>query len=635
MNLGWLRVLSGSGLMLAAVASVAAQTTGDAVPVVVRVQGLALGNVLQLRHAGSTLTATLNDQYTFANAALSGAPLDLQVTVQPLGQQCALSTLAPSVVPADSAPIFVRCRHLPAARIVMPTTLPDNPLAILLGTSAMRARAYPGLPYESRMGVVGGIFPYEFRLTALSLNGAPQSLDGVSIDFRRGTLRFTPMTAGTYTFQMEIRDSGSSQRVLAHTFAITAATTDFVFVAPYGVDATGRGSLAQPYRSLAYALARTTSSQLIMLRKGTYVTGGFGVDDSHAKQFLAYPDEVVTLDLDHAGWISVNIDQAPAARFEDLDIQKVQQYGFFSDPSKSGLVIRNVRFVDGREGPVTSENPAYVHGRSHNLPDPRHALLVQDNDFSPLQMVSSGTYAMTLFDAGDSLIENNQMRVGTNSGAVHDKDNSQRNTYRENYIEFAAGAVSQNGIQISAQANSEKVHIHHNLLVNGGMRLGLQCFQETCYMRDHDVHHNTISGPGVLFGWGIFNPTSAGTRISHNIMRSNAVAPYAWHSCLGSVPAAFTAQVNASGNRFETTSTRAMRDTECTGGPMNLSWAAWQNTHGLDSNASGSVVSSTSDLTGAGPTLGLPINDARRPLLGHLYTISSSAPDDVFRNGFE
>ncbi len=608
---------------------------GANVPVKVRVQGLALGSTLSIRQGASTVEVTLNDEYVIGTPIEAGTPLDLQLMSQPPGQQCAISELAPSFVPADSAPIFVRCRFVPVPTFIMPQTLPNAPLSVLLGASAMRPAAYPGIVYESRPGVIGGIFPYEFRLQSVTFNGVQQSLAVIALDFRTGGLRFVPATEGNYNITLEIRDSGSPQKVLQHTFLIDVAANRFVFVAPTGVDDPAHGSRALPYRTVAYALPRTSSNQLITLRKGSYATGGFGVGDANAKQFIAYPDEVAVFDLGYAGSIDVRIDLPPAARFEGIDFTRVQQHGLLSDPSKSGLVVRHARFLDGREGPVALDNPAFIHGFGDGPPLTRHRLLIQDNDFGPFVMSSAGAYATTLFDAGDSLIENNQLRLGATTGGLHDKDNSQRNTYRQNYIEFSSANANNEGIQVSAQSNSEMVHIHHNLLVNSGVRLGLQCFQETCFMRDHDVHHNTMVEGGMLFGWGVFNPTSQGTRISHNLMRSTT-APYAWHSCMSTLPSAFSTQLSARSNRLETASALAMRDTECGGSaPMNMSWSTWRGTHAMDTVAAGSVLSVGSDLVGMGPTLGLPAGDARRAMLGHLYPLPVVIPDQQFADGFE
>ena len=77
-----------------------------------------------------------------------------------------------------------------------------------------------------------------------------------------------------------------------------------------------------------------------------------------------------------------------------------------------------------------------------------------------------------------------------------------------------------------------------------------------------------------------------------------------------------------------------MRDTECGGSPMNMSWAIWRNTHGLDTAASGSVVSASSDLVGSGALTRLPAGDPRLSTLGHRYPLPAGG-ESIFADGFE
>lgn len=579
----------------------------------VRVQGLALGAELELAHGSHRIPVELNGPYTFDQVP-GGSPLNLRIATQPKDQHCAVSELAPASVPTDGAPVFVRCVHATAAALSLPATLPNNALSASFG---LRDVAYPGIPYESRPGMVGGIFPYAFRLVSLTLNGVAQATTGVSLDARRGTVRFTPTVEGSYVLTLEASDSGSPSKTLQQSFTIESSAARFLFVAPDGQDSSGRGSRALPYRSIAYAQAQSSAAQVLMLRAGTYTPAAISLRDTRAKQLLAYPDEVVRLDLNYSANITVNSTSLPMARIEGLDILHARQYGIVSDPSRAGLVIRNVRFVDGEEGNNPSENPAFIHGWGDTAATWRHKLLVQDNDFGTYRMKSSGAYALTLFDAGESLVENNQIRLGATTGGIHDKDNSQNNTYRENYIMFASGNARSNGIQISGQANADKVHIHHNLLVNAGIYLGTQCFQASCYMRDLDVHHNTLAGQHISFSWGPFNSTSYGTRISHNIIDSGSVAPYYGLSCQASVPATFTTNLAAGSNLIASSHALAFKDSECTG--RDMSWATWQGTYGMDTAASGSTFGNASPLVGSGPRTGLPEGDTRRTQHGHQY----------------
>lgn len=571
----------------------------------VRVAGLALGEKVVLRHGAAKLTATLNGPYSFAPQVPAGSALDLRVSSQPAGQTCALSELAPATVPADGSPVFVRCFSAPAARVTLPDTRPNGALTVRF---PLQDLAYPGLPYESRPGIAGGVFPYEHRLVSLTRDGTVLDINAVKLDFRTGTTRFTPTVAGAYALTLEVRDSGAIQKRLRQTFTIRAQATSHVFVAPEGVDAAGRGTLNAPYKTIAFAQSRSSAEKVLMLRKGRYAAAGTSLGDGSAKQIVAYPDEVVTLDLARASSLDIRSDRLPMPRVEGVDITGVLQYGINVDPAHAGAVIRNVRFLDGLEGPTKAENPAFIHTWGDLLP--RHKLLVQDNDFG--RYVGAG-YATTFFDVFDSIIENNQVRLGADvNGGFHDKDNSQFNIYRRNYIE-APATSPYHGIQISAQDGSKGVRIHHNLLINANILLGMQCF-DTCTMRDHDVHHNTLAGATVEQGWGMFNPGSGGARVSFNIISSGTRAPY-WGLSCQALPDNYSTAMKTGANLIETTSVLAHKDIECSANDMN--WAVWQGTHGRDTAASGSTIAATSSLVGSGPQTGLPAGDSRRGQRGH------------------
>jgi len=600
---------------------------GALVPVTARIEGLALGNTFEVDRAGKVTSVRLNGPIALGTAEV-GTPLSIQIRMQPRGQVCQVSERAPALVPTDSAPVFIRCRHVPVPRISVPFTLPDTTLSFWQDGAGLRAVAYPGLPYESRPGVRGGQFPYEFRLLGVTSPGNVVTPAMVGLDFRRGTLRFTPPQVGEYRFQIEVRDSSATPRLLTQEFIVQSNTTSFLFVAPGGIDASGRGAIDQPFRTIGFAMAQSNPNHLLVLRRGRYPER-FTIGDSNAHQVIAFPDEIVEIDLTGLNDITFRFDTGPTARLEGLDLINAGQYAIVSDPSRPGAVLRLVQFRDATVANA-GENPAFVHGWGDGSPDTRHRLLIQDTEFGNYP----GGYATTLFDAGDSIFENNQVRLGASENGLHDKDNAQRNVYRENFIEYAPEFRNNNGIQLSAQSNSELVHIHHNLFINSGVLLGGQCVQSDCYMRDHDAHHNTIVNGAVVLRWGVFNPTSRDTRSHHNLVR-NPEAPYAWASCLNTVPATFVPQFQAGANRIETTNANAMRDTECGGSPMNMSWATWRNIHGLDTIGSGAVLSATSDLVGQGSLTQLPQGDLRSNLIGHRYALPDAIGSVMFADGFE
>lgn len=579
-----------------------------------------MGGQMTLTHGTNNTVVRFNEPINIPTDKAVGTALDLRITAQPEGQTCVISELAPTTIPDANSPIFVRCIHNEVAHLTLPDTLPNDSLTVNYN---IRDTAYPGIPYESRPGVIGGIFPYEYRLTGVTLDGVEQSTANVSLDFRRGTLRFTPTREGTYVVTMQIKDSGANQKTLTKNFTIQSSISHFLFVSTSGVDATGRGSITTPYRSLAFALTQSTPNQVIVMRKGNYSVGKSDLGDTKSKQIVAYPDEVVLVDFSkqNSFWIKNGDSSTPVARIEGLDIANISQYGITCDPCKSALIIRNIRFVSGYETGPQSENPSFVHGRDWGLRQNR--MLVQDNDFGKYTMtfINNNFAAMVLFSAGDSIVENNQMRQNQTSSigkGIVDKGWPDHNTHRENYIELAANQPEHDGIFLMAQSGSHNVHMHHNLLINAGIVLGGQCFQTTCPFVDNTTHHNTLVNGGVVLSWGPLNPPSSGTRVSHNIIKSATNAPYYGLSCMARPSTTdIISKLSFGSNMIESSNALALKDSECSGNDMP--WAEWRGTYGMDTAASGSTLSATSALVGSGILYGLPSGDLRKTLRGHQY----------------
>lgn len=574
----------------------------------VRVEGLKLGQVIQLNNV--SLKIDKNGVQEITAKVPVGTAISPEIIQQPKDQLCEISGVEQALSAADKPPVLISCMHTPSASVTMPETQPVQPLKVAFD---WRGTAYPNTLYDSRPGVVGGIFPYEFRIKAFTINGVPQPTSGLKVDFRRGTLHFTPVNEGDYAFTFEVRDSGQPPKVINYTTHVDVKASAFIFVAPEGLDEAGQGTRDAPFKTLKFAIANSTAKQVIYLRKGTYAADGIKLLDNKSKQLLAYENEPVVLDMNKAGNLMVNSDILPMARIEGVTFINVVQYGIISDPSKAGLVIRKVHFLNGQEGPVLRENPAFIHSWGDTSSNTRHKMLIQENIFGTY---TGFGYATTLFDVGDSIIENNQLNLGKVNGGFHDKDNSQNNVYRENYIEFSEANRNGNGILISAQGNSENIHIHHNLLINAGIFIGGQCLKETCTMINHDVHYNTLVNGQVGLNFGPFNPESAGTRLSHNIIVSRSLAPYKGLSCQERPPK-LDSQLFAANNLMETTNALAFKDSECGGNDM--SWAVWQEQYKMDTNGSGSIYKPSIGLIGAGPTTGFLGTDLRLRKYGHQF----------------
>ncbi|MES2932264.1 MAG: hypothetical protein V4805_02080, partial [Pseudomonadota bacterium] len=518
----------------------------------VNITGLDNGATLKLRNNGTDpLVITRNGAHTFSKSIAEGAPLAVTIDSLPRGQQCSVVRGAQTMLPTKVDNVFVHCTHVASASLAVAAegSAPWS-LAVLHGAAGIRNRAYPGIRYESRLGVVGGVFPYEFRVTGLKLGGNTVDSSGVNIDFRRGLIRWSPTTPGSYVLAIEVRDSNAAGAAsVQQAFPIEVASSGFSFVsADGGIDANGRGSLAQPFKTVQYALSKTATTGLIYVRRGNYATGSFGLDSGTSVQLMAYPDEKVSLDFLNGG-ISYN-DAIRLGRIEGFDFRNILQYGISLEGAGGGFVVRNNRFINGTEwdSPIT-ENPSYIFLRGGDTS--RHfGVMVQDNVFGPYVQKSSGGAAIKFFDAKDALVENNHIGSGIDNG-IHDKDNTVNSTHRENVVLNSVGGMTEKGISVSAQWYVRGAQIHHNLLINSNIMIG---GASDFNMENVFTHHNTISNGHIAFLWSAVDPASKVFRTHDNVFDNANMAPYLWIWS----PDPLLPQMTFNHNLVQTTSALAM-----------------------------------------------------------------------------
>ncbi|MES2935674.1 MAG: hypothetical protein V4805_19550, partial [Pseudomonadota bacterium] len=576
-----------------------------------------------------TLSAVRNGQHTFATSLANNAAYAVTVTGLPRGQQCAVSNGSGNIAASDVANVFVQCTHVAST----PLSIASDgsapwALAVLRGAAGLRNKAYPGILYESRIGVTGGIFPYEFSVAGLTKGGVAVDASGVHIDFRRGLVRWTPATTGSYVLTVAVKDSKAGGATsLQQAFPIEVTSSGFVFVsAANGVDTVNGGTFNQPYQSVQYTLAHAASSAMIYVRNGRYATNGFSLNANSSVVLLAYPNEKVTLDLQDRS-ISYAEDTR-TGRLEGFDILNARQRGIFIDSSRGGLVIRNNRFLNGREyfngeaGDVgISENPCYIFPAGGD--STRHpGLMVQDNYFGPFEVRSwlagdgttrtSGGSSMVLYDVANGLIENNLVETKTYSG-ISDKDNSVNNTFRENIILGPADGSMGNGFSMMAQSNASGLHMHHNLLENSDITLGAQCFQTTCVMEKVFLHHNTLAQGRTNFAGGPYQPGSNTYRFWFNVVSNNVKAPFS--GCSGEDNSSMLAKWQIDKNLYKNNASLVLDNDWCPS-TYDANLTRWRNTLGFDIN--GTFTTSTI-LTGSGETTGVPTNGAWFGVVGHGY----------------
>ncbi|TWU62598.1 hypothetical protein V7x_43330 [Crateriforma conspicua] len=122
-------------------------------------------------------------------------------------------------------------------------------------------RAYPGLPYCTRMAVIGGEWPYRFELV--------KSPECARITDDRGDVLWTPKKEGDEgTFEVKVADRAGKS--ISKAWSVKVTKSGFYFVSPTGDDEKGDGTVEHPWKTVQLAINRAKGTGTIYLRKGGY-----------------------------------------------------------------------------------------------------------------------------------------------------------------------------------------------------------------------------------------------------------------------------------------------------------------------------------------------------------------------------
>ncbi|MDZ7938377.1 MAG: right-handed parallel beta-helix repeat-containing protein [Rhodoferax sp.] len=447
-------------------------------------------------------------------------------------------------------------------------TYPASVIGALEIISWAPPKAYPGLAYGYRLGVIGGQAPYTYSVVS--------GPTGMSIAAATGLVNWTaPSSTGTVTAVLRATDSLGA--AVDQSLSVQVTSSGFYFVAPSGNDSTGTGTLAQPWRSLASALNHGATGDTLYVRAGTY-TGGFNFTNGKINRLIAYPgDATPALDL---AYTNVNI-RTSRTWVEGLEIYNLSHHGFSVDGDQDELVFRR-NTVHHLYDPSQSENPAFIFFWDNQYYD---RIIVQDNTFHDLFDRGSGLHgdttanyhggALVLYNVRSSLVENNEVWA-IDGPCIKDKDNGQRNTFRGNYLHDCEGG----SVHLSSQYTQDRIEVSWNVL-RGSIAVGSQ----PGYIRDIDIRHNTLFGSldfGVVVG-------DANSR--NFIVRDNIIVPgnyFAYASANASaVDLASQSKVLGAEGRFDYN----LLDTSYADVfgygwyATRLNWTAWRGTYGKDTQS--------------------------------------------------
>jgi hypothetical protein len=169
-------------------------------------------------------------------------------------------------------------------------------------------KAYPGIEYNVKVGVFGGLFPFVYSLTT-----APS---GMVINADTGVISWSnPTTSGSpHTVTARVVDSESTATTV--TWTVTVTTTGFYFLDATNGNDSNAGTLSAPWKTIGgmYKNSKADNSYsggFLYFRAGTYQTKGTNMvfEDSSrlplvggAKPlvWMGYPGETATIDTQSA-----------------------------------------------------------------------------------------------------------------------------------------------------------------------------------------------------------------------------------------------------------------------------------------------------------------------------------------------
>lgn len=260
-------------------------------------------------------------------------------------------------------------------------------------------RAYPGIEYNIRPAVIGGLYPFKF-----SLQNAPS---GMNMNADSGEISWPNPQTNSGTITLSVTDSENT--TVSTTWAINVGIVGFYFV-----DSTqninGIGTISSPFNSIANMIAGTGSSHvndIVYFRGGTHKTvqngtGGSGQPelqfyDTAPFTWLGYPGENATID----GGNVLRI-RTYRVYWDKLSFINFLNNGLCGQAGYDYQTIRRSTFSHLTTNVTANENQGFIY---LNRANPHKSyFVIQDNEFSDF----TGASAIgSLYDLDKALIENN------------------------------------------------------------------------------------------------------------------------------------------------------------------------------------------------------------------------------------
>jgi len=375
-----------------------------------------------------------------------------------------------------------------------------------LDTTNRFYKAYPGLEYNVRMGVIGGKYPFNYALTT--------SPSGMTIDAFTGEITWpSPSASATpYSVTATVTDSENTTETISWTVLVT--TAGFLFVdAVNGTEASlgGTGTINNPWKKLNDVYTgnidggKYTSvhpGEFVYWRAGDYYmdaiiddNGGDGMrvvwrGSNRAQVWLGYPGDtkpVVHQEAAHL-WFDTSW---PNLWIDGLDFRSdgnARNMGMNISSAKENVVLRRNKYSGITAGNVGGNNALIFfvkHGTGNRV-------VIQDSEFSDVNL----GYAILAYRTLNVLVENNYFHgIGAesnqNSHAVGMKVQSNRWDVRANLFRNNGGySIWEYYGSETSSLSGDNEH-SFNTIEAGGGEVGINTRHDEGGFPVH-VHRNTI-----------------------------------------------------------------------------------------------------------------------------------------------
>jgi hypothetical protein len=262
-------------------------------------------------------------------------------------------------------------------------------------------RAYPGIEYNIRAAVIGGVYPYSY-----SLLNAPS---GMTINSRTGEIIWTNPQSNSGAITLNVVDSENAQASASWT--ITVTTSGFLFVNS-NYSGTSTGSITQPFKTVLEMLEKTTSANrndIVYIRGGNYTLAqyidsgavllGWSSSGSETRPhtWIGYPGETVNINANGL------IIRSNRVWFDSLNISGWGDvhHGIEVWGSENYQTIRRSKLSGINNTDSANQNQALFYAQGWEV---GYYLVIQDNEWTDFR--GAGAIG-SIYATRKMLIENN------------------------------------------------------------------------------------------------------------------------------------------------------------------------------------------------------------------------------------